>query len=1586
MRAITPTRIARSLVTVIFLTFIQVVAAPVLLPQYVSATAEANTFNSTGLILDWDVSNLASYNGSGTTMGDSSGNSSTGTFKKVGPTADFATYSAIEPKFLTFSGTSTNYNSVESGDLRSKLDNYPNDSAQNISIFTWVYPTGNGIIVDEFNQTYGWQDSQIEMADGRFSFRVWGSEELISEIATPLEYWYYVGLTYDFPSRTLKAYVNGQLVDEQFNLDRQAPWENNPASTLQYGVGRYDPTHLGSASGGNFRFGALHIFKTPLTQSVIEQNYRSMLNRFGPTVGNPANNSQFVNRSDTFSVTACAGIKSAVNCVYKWEVSSDGGSNWSTVGASSTSYGTPILQIADNGKRYRVTASDPGSGGNVPEAIRNFAVSNVATLSVIKQPGGETDTALTTSGTKYATLANSNPLIPGTISTMTLEAWVKPSATCDSATPCTIMSVEYSYLLQVYSGKVIYYIGSGGAWCDASAGKFPVDAKVPSGKWTHVALVRNGSNVKIFIDGQLRSDITSACNPTTQTANNYGFFVGARGLNYQPFPGSVDEVRIWNSDRSASVAGDMHSNETSTSGLLHYWNFNEGTGTAAYNDVSGALSTTDLTVTDSTIWDANVVSSGVMGSAYTTRTFFRSYITENGGWKVPDNVSSATVLVIAGGGGGGSRVGGGGGAGGFAYVPRVNLTPNTFEPIQVGQGGFGAQRPLVNEWRGQSGQGSSLGTKVQTVGGGGGAGYDTAGNNVEHDGKAGGSGGGASAYTTLGGTGTPGSATQISTYGYGSGNSGGSGSGQGHYPAGGGGGAGGAGATPVNNGTAAAGGAGVVDPIGGTNLCYAAGGGGGIGLGASGAGGAAGSCGVAYTTTATAGTKGRAIPADAMPNSGSGGGGAGYQTGSTADVAGGSGGSGVIIVRWITASKPIFTQPTNDTTTAGLTDTITVSNNPFSPLLRNFQWQRSIDTGTTWSNITTGSGITSNTYTTPILDTSTSGSRFQYRVIVTDSDTAGLFIVDTSTAVFIVINPPISISGSYTVQKYGQTHTDTFTAVTGTGTGNKTFTFTPNRAGLTWNGATANQATLTVASTLGPGTYLETMTATDTRGAQTSLAISVVVTKADTVTVTTLALADTYTGSALSFTPRFTVTGLLNSDTVTPITWSYQGADNAGTTYSISQTRPMNAGSYTISGAAPLALNDSYTAVRIETATLTINRATRTITMGALASPIKYGDTRTATATPSLGSGDGVITYATTTSDSCTVTSTTIRAVRPSGTCSFTATIARGNNFESATSTSPVTATLSRADTLTVRVSNPVTLTFTGSTAATLPTVTLVGLAHTDTGTVTRLYSAPASLPGAPETYTALVDSPSTPVDVESYTVGASFAFSSGASSNYLNVVVETSTLRINQANQDPLRIALYNAWVGSPFTILTEGGTGLGTFVETITAGSTAIGCQISARVLTMTSTTASSCNILVTKAATRNYRAETATATINFLLLVFNQPSPPAGSGPNVALTGENVVTIDVVGAPTISGISPSVISLGAGGSFIITGTGFGSIPVTVKFWRDKSVTITPADGSTIIVPVTDIAAANGQSGRITLINAGGTAVSVERLTINP
>jgi hypothetical protein len=958
---------------------------------------------------------------------------------------------------------------------------------------------------------------------------------------------------------------------------------------------------------------------------------------------NPTSVTGAMGTTATFTASNLGTVSGATR-TKKWQVLTPGGS-WTDIASSSAdSYTTPTITRDMHNNQYRYVVTD--TSGTMVSASNSAAATLTVTAPYLL---GDTDTALTTSGTKYASISNSSTLLPGTISTMTLEAWVRPSTTCDGNVACTVMTIDKSYLLQVANGKVRYYIGSGSAWCNANASKDPVDATVPGGQWTHITFVRVNANVKVYINGQLRSDLNSACSPTTQAANSNAFVIGAKGANSEPFIGHIDEVRMWSTDRSANAASDMHSNETSTSGLVAYWNMNEGTGGVAYNQIPGAASSSDLTVSDNTAWDSTAVSLESVGTAYTTRTFYRTYITSNGGWKAPTPTSRFTALIVAGGGGAGYNSGGGGSGGGVLYLPTADFAG--IQQVRVGAGGAGADStgstPTV-------GGNSILGSNT-VIGGNRGGSYPTS------------QAGGAGVVTS---TGTSGS--------------------------------GGAGAATASvSGTA--GSAGISNSISGTPTIYGGGGGGG-GWGGNTGGGAGGSGGggAGGITNSQFGKNGTA-------NLG-GGGGAGSSSGS----ASGNGGSGVIIIRWLAAAKPIFTQPTIDTTTAGIIDTITVSNDPASPLSRSFKWQSSSDTGTTWSDISTGSGFATQTYSTPVLETTTSGARYQYRVIVTDSDTAGLFIQDTSTAVYIVITPRIQISGSYTTQKYGATHVDTFTTVSGTGTGNKTFTFSPNnRSGITWNGATANQATLTLARTLGPGTYYETMTATDTKGATTQYGIAIVVGKADTITVTSLARTDTYTGSALSFSPGYTITGLQNSDTVTSISWSYSGTENSSSTYGPSATKPVNAGSYQITPTAVILNSDSYTAVRYETSTLTINRATRTIIGSVSPSPLKFGATGTLSATPSAGSDDGAVTYTTSTTDSCTVSAANLQALKSSGTCTFVARIARGNNYESATASS-VNVSLAKADTLTVSVNAITPVTYTGSPANVSPTVTVSGLQLTN--------------------------------------------------------------------------------------------------------------------------------------------------------------------------------------------------------------------------------------------------------------------------------
>ena len=243
---------------------------------------------------------------------------------------------------------------------------------------------------------------------------------------------------------------------------------------------------------------------------------------------------------------------------------------------------------------------------------------------------------------------------------------------------------------------------------------------------------------------------------------------------------------------------------------------------------------------------------------------------------LPSEVTSLDYLVVAGGGGGGgSGKAGGGGAGGFIYKTAETVTGGGTLSITVGAGGAGG-----GQWsNGQKGGNSSLtgaGLNETAVGGGSGAA-------ATQPGGAGGSGGGAGGAVDDYPAKDGGACTE------GQGHVGGSFQGGSNQCGAGGGGAGGPGARAgysTEDGVGV-GGAGHSCNIVGTNVCYAAGGGGGVNTeiaprGGSGIGGDGGANG--------AGRPGAA-------NTGSGGGGSGNNYSS-----GGDGGSGIVIIRYVDAS------------------------------------------------------------------------------------------------------------------------------------------------------------------------------------------------------------------------------------------------------------------------------------------------------------------------------------------------------------------------------------------------------------------------------------------------------------------------------------------------------------------------------------------------------------------------------------------------------------------------------------------------------------------------------------------------------------
>jgi len=374
--------------------------------------------------------------------------------------------------------------------------------------------------------------------------------------------------------------------------------------------------------------------------------------------------------------------------------------------------------------------------------------------------------------------------------------------------------------------------------------------------WYHIAAVRIGSSIKIYINGVLA---TTQAFAGTLGRSDTTLWIGA-----QHYLGPVNYTSAYISNvRFVKGLGVYTSNFTVPSSPLAITQSASGAFIQAITGTQTSL----LTCNGPTIIDGSTNAFTITnnGSAPVSTSIVPTFtnVTINN----PSlSTYQAAYLVVAGGGAGGYFRGGGGGAGGLLTNSTL-LSIGTTYSITVGAGGTSTTTASTN------GGNSLLGSVATAIGGGRGGNLQTGGPQAVSSGGSGGGGGGLS----------PGEAGGAGTSGQGF--AGGSGY-LGGEPYGGGGG-GGAGAVGQSNTLGAAGGAGLASTITGASVTYAGGGGAGgyagggnssVGVGGAGGGG---------TGTATNSTNGGA----GTVNTGSGGGG-----GPNSGGAGGAGGSGVVII------------------------------------------------------------------------------------------------------------------------------------------------------------------------------------------------------------------------------------------------------------------------------------------------------------------------------------------------------------------------------------------------------------------------------------------------------------------------------------------------------------------------------------------------------------------------------------------------------------------------------------------------------------------------------------------------------------------
>ncbi len=192
---------------------------------------------------------------------------------------------------------------------------------------------------------------------------------------------------------------------------------------------------------------------------------------------------------------------------------------------------------------------------------------------------------------EYTYVDNSEGMTaPTTTQDLTVEAWIKPASNSETQ----VIISKYSGGSVVNSNYFIARTASGQIFLSANGTNTMIsNGTVPVDRWSHIAVVfKNGaSNTKIYINGVL--DNSGSLN--YNTINGAGWFImgrlgGTMGA-YTNWNGEIDEVRIWDNERSLSDIQNNLYNELadplSEINLVSYYTCNEGAGTTT-SDLKGS--------------------------------------------------------------------------------------------------------------------------------------------------------------------------------------------------------------------------------------------------------------------------------------------------------------------------------------------------------------------------------------------------------------------------------------------------------------------------------------------------------------------------------------------------------------------------------------------------------------------------------------------------------------------------------------------------------------------------------------------------------------------------------------------------------------------------------------------------------------------------------------------------------------------------------------------------------------------------------------------------------------------------------------
>jgi Concanavalin A-like lectin/glucanases superfamily len=216
----------------------------------------APTFISSGLVLNLDAGNPASYPGTGTTWTDTSGSGYTGTL------GTGVTYSSSKGGVLTFSGATTALVTMTASGLASLTNNF--------TVESWYQSTNNyPEIIANGSGGSGFVFGYFSGHSTNWKVTKYGVIDIYTGSIPQDTNWHHVVLTYSSTGGTT-VYVDGAV-----NGTNASTASLSPGGTFYIGRGE-STSYMHNGSIGIVRF-----YNTAFTLSQVSQNFNALRSRYG---------------------------------------------------------------------------------------------------------------------------------------------------------------------------------------------------------------------------------------------------------------------------------------------------------------------------------------------------------------------------------------------------------------------------------------------------------------------------------------------------------------------------------------------------------------------------------------------------------------------------------------------------------------------------------------------------------------------------------------------------------------------------------------------------------------------------------------------------------------------------------------------------------------------------------------------------------------------------------------------------------------------------------------------------------------------------------------------------------------------------------------------------------------------------------------------------------------------------------------------------------------------------------------------------------------------------------------------------------